>query len=50
MRQTFLDSAKRCCENGRRLLDEAEVLKFEKPPATHYYRSIIAQEEAAKAR
>lgn len=49
MRQVFLDSAKRCCENGRRLLEEAEFLKFEKPPATHYYLSIIAQEEAAKA-
>lgn len=49
MRQTFLDSAKRCCENGRRLLEEAEFLQFEKPPATHYYLSIIAQEEVAKA-
>lgn len=45
----FLDSAKRCCENGRRLLDEAELLEFEKVAATRYYLSMIAQEEAAKA-
>lgn len=49
MRQTFLDSAQRCCENGSRLLDEAQFLEFEKPPATRYYLSMIAQEEAAKA-
>jgi len=48
-KKTFLDSAKWCCENGRRLLDEAELLEFEKPPATRYYLSMIAQEEAAKA-
>lgn len=48
-KETFLDSAKRCCENGRRLLDEAEFLEYEKPPATRYYLSMIAQEEVAKA-
>lgn len=49
MKQTFFDSAKRCCENGCRLLDEVELLEFENPPATRYYLSMIAQEEAAKA-
>lgn len=49
MKQEFLDPARRCCDNGRRLLDEAELLEFERPPATRYYLSIIAQEEYAKA-
>jgi AbiV family abortive infection protein len=49
MKQVFLDSALRCCNNGRRLLDEAELLEFERPPATRYYLSIISQEEYAKA-
>lgn len=48
-KETFLKSAKKCCENGRRLLDEAEILEFEKTLATRYYLSMIAQEEAAKA-
>jgi len=48
-KETFLDSAKRCCENGCRLLDEAQLLEFEQPSATRYYLSMIAQEEAAKA-
>lgn len=48
-KETFLNSAKRCCENGRRLLDEAELLEFEEPSATRYYLSMIAQEEVAKA-
>jgi len=45
----FLDSAKQCCENSRRLLDEAELLEFEKILSTRYYLSMIAQEESAKA-
>ncbi|MDW7761634.1 MAG: AbiV family abortive infection protein [Acidobacteriota bacterium] len=49
MKQAFLDPARRCCDNGRRLLNEAELLEFERPPATRYYLSIIAQEEYAKA-
>jgi AbiV family abortive infection protein len=49
VKQTFLDSAKRCCDNSRRLLDEAELLEYEEPPATRHYLSMIAQEEAAKA-
>ena len=48
-KETLLNSAKRCCENGRRLLDEAELLEFEKLSATRYYLSIISQEETAKA-
>lgn len=49
MKQAFLNPAQQCCDNGRRLLDEAELLEFERPPATRYYLSIIAQEEYAKA-
>ena len=49
IKETYLDSAKQCCENSRRLLDEAQLLEFEKPPSTRYYLSMIAQEEAAKA-
>lgn len=49
MKQAILDSAQRCCDNGRRLLDEAELLEFERPSATRFYLSIIAQEEYAKA-
>ncbi|WP_454060830.1 hypothetical protein [Candidatus Nitrospira salsa] len=45
----FLDSAKKCCTNSRRLLNEAERLEFEEVPATRHYLSIIAQEESAKA-
>lgn len=45
----FLNSAKHCCENSRRLLNEAELLEFENPRATQYFLSMIAQEEAAKA-
>ena len=45
----FLGTGKQCCENSRRLLDEAELLEFEKVLATRYYLSMIAQEETAKA-
>ena len=48
-KEKFLDSAKKCCENSCRLLDEAELLDLEKVPATRYYLSIISQEETAKA-
>ncbi|MBI4226855.1 MAG: hypothetical protein HY600_01110 [Candidatus Omnitrophica bacterium] len=48
-KEIFLASAMRCCENSRRLLDETEFLGFEKPQATRYYLSVVAQEEAAKA-
>ncbi len=47
--ERFLDSAKQCCENSRRLLDNAELLEFEKILATRYYLAMIAQEETAKA-
>lgn len=49
MKQTFINSAKCCCENSRRLLDEAELLEYWEPPATRHYLSMIAQEETAKA-
>lgn len=49
MKQTFLNSAKRCYQNARRLLDEAELLEYEEPPATRLYLSMIAQEELGKA-
>lgn len=47
--ENFLYSAKKCCENSCRLLDEADLLDLEKVPATRYYLSIISQEETAKA-
>lgn len=37
-----------CIDNGKRLLNEAELLEFEKPPATLFFLSLIAQEEFAK--
>jgi AbiV family abortive infection protein len=48
-RQIFLDSARECCTNAKRLLSDAQMVEFEKPKATHYFLSVIAQEEAAKA-
>lgn len=47
-KREFLTSAEMCCKNANRLLDEAQLLEYEKPLATHYYLSMIAQEEAAK--
>jgi len=38
-----------CVANGDRLLDDAQLLEFEKPPASQYALSIIAQEEYSKA-
>lgn len=49
MKKSFITSAIQCCDNARRLLDEAEILEFEEPPATRLYLSMISQEEAAKA-
>ncbi len=49
MKATFITSAGACLENGKRLLDEAELLEFEKPPATQHFLSLLAQEELAKA-
>ncbi len=45
----YLYSARCCCDNGQRLLGEAQLLEFEKPPSTRFFLSMIAQEEAAKA-
>lgn len=44
----FIDSIISCIQNGKRLLNEAELLEYEDPPSTQYYISIIAQEEFAK--
>jgi len=44
----LLGSILACTQNGKRLLDEAELFKFEMPRATLYFLSIIAQEEFAK--
>ncbi|MHC4695163.1 MAG: AbiV family abortive infection protein [Planctomycetota bacterium] len=49
MNQTILNSAKRCRENIRWLLDEAELLEYAERPPMRHYLSMIAQEEAAKA-
>ena len=47
--QKYTRAINACFKNGRRLLDEAEMLEFEDPVATKYFLSIIAQEEFAKA-
>jgi AbiV family abortive infection protein len=38
-----------CQENAQRLIEDAQTLEFEKPPASKYYLSIISQEESAKS-
>lgn len=48
MEQEFLKSSSVCLKNAQRLLAEAQLLEFEKPPATRNFLSIIAQEECAK--
>jgi AbiV family abortive infection protein len=47
--QIFIESARKCCANAERLLSDAQMVEFEKPKATHYFLSVIAQEETAKA-
>lgn len=42
-------SVEAALNNGRRLLNDAEFLKHEDPPATAYFLTLIAQEEFAKA-
>lgn len=44
----FIDAANACLRNGRRLLDDAEMLEFEDPPCSSFVLAIIAQEEFAK--
>jgi AbiV family abortive infection protein len=48
MSREFIESARICLVNAHRLLGDAQCLEFQKPPATKYYLSIIAQEECAK--
>jgi AbiV family abortive infection protein len=43
------ESLRAVLKNVRRLLDDADFLQFNEPPATAYYLSLIAQEECAKA-
>jgi AbiV family abortive infection protein len=45
----FKKPAAACLENGKRLLQDAEMLEHENPPSTCYALAIIAQEEFAKA-
>lgn len=42
-------STRAVLQNGRRLLDDADFLQSNDPPATAYFLSLIAQEEFAKA-
>jgi len=42
-------SAGVCLKNAERLLWDAQMMEFEKPPATQFFLSIISQEECAKA-
>jgi AbiV family abortive infection protein len=46
--EVFLESANACVINGRRLLEDAEMLEYSTPPATAFAIAIIAQEEFAK--
>jgi AbiV family abortive infection protein len=41
-------SARACVANGRRLLEDAEMLEFSNPPSTSFAIATIAQEEFAK--
>ncbi|MBN1636623.1 MAG: AbiV family abortive infection protein [Deltaproteobacteria bacterium] len=45
----FHHAANACLENGKRLLNDAEMLEYEDPPATAFALVIIAQEEFAKS-
>jgi AbiV family abortive infection protein len=50
MEKSYLKhAAEACLNNGERLLDDALMLEFSKPPATAFYLTIIAQEEFAKS-
>jgi hypothetical protein len=49
MNEKFIYALRACAANGKRLLDEVELLEFEAPPSTQYFLSMIAQEEFAKA-
>jgi len=49
MLSKFQKSALTVLSNGRRLVDEIEYLRYEKPPSTAYFLIILAQEELAKA-
>jgi AbiV family abortive infection protein len=44
----FIASARACLANGKRLLDDAEMLEFAEPPCSSLALAIIAQEEFAK--
>lgn len=44
-----IDTIKAILDNGRRLLDDADSLQFNEPPATAYFLTLTAQEEFAKA-
>ena len=48
MKRRLVESARACLQNGRRLLDDAELLEFQEPPTTAHFLSLIAQEEFAK--
>lgn len=45
---TFIESAILCVANGRRLIDDAEMLELQEPPSSAFALAIIAQEELAK--
>ncbi|MCR4269146.1 hypothetical protein [Nitratireductor sp. ZSWI3] len=47
--KTLKKSIEVCIANGARLLDDAMMLEFEKPPSSRLYLVLIAQEEFAKA-
>lgn len=48
MKDKLHQSALACLQNGRRLLDDAELLELNEPPTTAHFLSLIAEEEFAK--
>lgn len=49
MSDRILESIEAIIENGRRLLEDADMIEFGEPPATAFFIIRIAQEEFAKA-
>jgi AbiV family abortive infection protein len=44
----FIEAASACLSNGKRLLEDAEMLEYDDPPSTSFALATIAQEEFAK--
>jgi AbiV family abortive infection protein len=49
MEANLKKSINACLLNAERLIDEAQLLEFEKPASSRFYFAIISQEESAKS-